>query len=436
MAEETAVLTAPAAAAPSDSGGGAPTTPSAPSAPQTDEQILGIEPIGAKIEEASPVPEAEQVADPAAPKVDAAADAEKIAEDGRLMPVKWRDMAKADPEFRTLFYTAKSNAEKLALIEPEFTTIKAEVDAVRKSDQAYLSGDPVAIQGELKTFLGDKPDAILPMLTAGENLLKEINPQEYARVSAERLTGSLKEIGMDRGLAVLRQALDAGDAGTETLRGQVAKILEYFDGNGLPTTEQARLNQQKTQLDAREAANAQRDEQSYTASSQSFRTDVNAKVETAFTSEIKTALDKVLEKSAFPEGARTRISADVKAALYKKLGESQSTIDTINRAIWPNGNKDGQGKAVRGNWNDASRKVATDAPIAYAKTILNDVIAEVVNQYTKDFIATAENRGTRAAAAASRTEIAGGSTAPRTPRPLSKKDIDYGKQSDNDILGL
>lgn len=433
--EDTAVLSAPVdASAPVDTSA-APAAVETPVPQQTDEQILGMDPVGtppaAKPVE-KPVETVQKVADPAAAKTPEAEAAEKIAEDGRLMPVKWREMAKSDPEFRTLFYTAKTNAEKLASIEPQFTEATTKLAAVEKADTAYLSGDPAAIHGELKSFLGEKPAAILPMLSAGENLLKELLPKEYARVSAERLTNSLKEIGMDRGLNVLRQALDAGDAGIEALKGQVAKILEYFDGNGLPTTEQAKLEQQKMQLDAREQSQRDADEQSYVTTSNTFRSDVNKEVETAFVTGIKTAVDKVLEKSAFPDGARARISTDVKAKLYEKLGQNKDVIEQVNRAIWPNGKKDGQGKDVRGRWDEAARKVAVDAPAAYAKTILNDVIKEVVDQYTKDFIATTTNSQTRAAAAASRTEVHGGSNAPRGAKKLTSKDA--AGMTDDEIL--
>jgi hypothetical protein len=436
MADEIAALGAPAEAAPSGVADSS-TAVSAPEATQTDEEILGLDPIGTSLkDEPKPVIAEEKPADQTAVKTPEQIAAEQAAGDARTIPHKWQELAKSDPEFRTLFFTAKTNAEKLATIEPQFTEAQAKVAAIDKTDAAYFSGDPGIIAGELKTFLGEKPAAILPMLTAGENLLKELLPKEYARINSERLTSSLKEVGMDKALTFLRTALEAGDAGVKGLQEQVAKILEYFDGNGMPTTEAARLAQQKSQLDSREQSAREADEQSYVSTSQTFRTTINKEVETAFTTEIKTATDKILEKSAFPEGARTRISADVKAKLYEKLGQSKETIEMVNRAIWPGGKKDAQGKDIRGQWNDAARKVAIDAPIAYAKTILNDVIKEVVDAYTHDFIATTDNQQKKAAAAGARTEVSGGSSAARGSKPLSKKDIDYDKQSDDDILGL
>ena len=94
----------------------------------------------------------------------------------------------------------------------------------------------------------------------------------------------------------------------------------------------------------------------------------------------------------------------------------------MNKAIWPNGQKDAQGKEVRGRWDASSMKVAIDAPVGFAKTILNNVIKEVVDQYTKDFIASTDASQKKFAAAAGKSEIAGGSSAPRGKKPLTSKD--------------
>lgn len=422
--------------APAGGAGAAPAAePPAPAAPQTDEQILGIEPIGAE-PAAEPVQEPEQQpdaqpADAAEPAQDAAA---KIAEDGRLMPVKWREMAKNDPEFRTMFYEHRAAKEKLATIEPQFNEFQTKLAAVEKADQAYLSGDPAAIQSELQGFIADKPAALLPMLQAGENLLKTALPQEYARIQSERLTETLKSNNFGNVFQVLRNAIEAGDQGLDVLKQQVSKILDWADGNGFPTTEKAMLAQQKAQLDARDAAHRQQEESNYNAGAKTFRDTVNSKLDEQIKSEIKTSMDKMLEKSAFADGAKARIAADTLAEIYKLLGAKADITDQIGQAIWPKGSKAADGSIIRGNFNDANRELAIRLPAEYAKSVLADTLKKVVEQYTKDFMAAADKTKTKAAAAASRVDLSGGSPAQRAPKPLTKKDVDYGKMDDQAIL--
>lgn len=446
MAEDTAVAIAPGPAAGADAGGsgGDAGGGSAP-ASQSDEQILGMDPVGTA-PASEPVPNAEQVPDPAAaaakpadgaqktPEQQAAEAAATTAEDSRLMPVKWRDLAKSDPEFRSLFYTSKANAEKLAAIEPKYKEFETAAAEVARADQAYLSGDPVAIQGELKTFLGEKPEALLPMYQAGEALLKELNPTEYQRVTSERVTSTLKEWRFDKAFEVLRNALDAGDQGNDLLRQQVEKMLEFADGNGFPTTEKARVESRARELDERERTARVQEETRYAQSTHAFRDTVQAKVKDGIQNEIKTSLDKLLEKAAFSDGAKARIAADAYQELNTMVAGNAAMMDQVTRTIWPGGAKDPQGKPVRGIFNDANRDLAIKLPVEYAKSVLQDVIKKVVENYTKDFMASQQTADKRMAAAAGKTEVSGGTPAPRGRKPLTSKDIDYSKMDDNAIL--
>jgi hypothetical protein len=386
---------------------------------------------------AEPVPGKEQPADPNAPKPtpeQQAADVAKAAEEAKAIPAKWQELAKSDPEFRTLVVTAKANAEKLATIEPKFAEMQTAVQAVEKSDQAYLSGDPAAIGTELRTFLGDKPDALLPMHQAGEQLLKELLPQQYQQIQAQRITEGLRGQNFESAFSVLRQALESKNG--ELLSQQVERILDWAGKNGFPTTETERLAARAAELDARDARNAESEQRSYLSTQETFRTQVNTELETSLKGEIKTSLDKLLEKAAFTEGARARIDAEVLSEVHKMLGANKDIPDALNKLLFPQGFKDASGKPARAVFNDANRRAAIDQPVAYAKTVLNDVIKKVVDNYTKDFMAADANRSARAAAAGAKTDVSGGNLQDRAPRPLSKKDIDYSKQSDDDILGM
>lgn len=426
---EAAVLNAPvdagAGVVDSGGGGGAPAVVETPSAPQSDEQILGIEDVG--IQPAVEEPAAPAVVDPAAKPADGAAKtpeqvaAESIAEDGRLMPVKWREMAKSDPEFRKLFYEGKANSEKLATIEPQFTKMQETVAAVEKTDAAFLSGDPVSIQSELKNFVASKPEAMIPMIQAGENLLKETNPAEYQRISAERFTESLTSNNFGAAFKTLREALEAGPDGAELLSSQVGKILEWAEKNGFPTTEAGRLAAQKSQLDARDATHRAQDEQNYNKTAKTFSESVNTEMEKSIKGEITSTLTKLLEKSAFPEGARARIAAESYTEIQKLLSQNSAITDRIGKLIWPNGSRNKEG-IVRGNFNDANRVAAIAAPVEYAKTVLNDVLKRVVEGYTKDFIATNDTKEKKLAAAASRTDVSGGTPREQPRKKLSTKD--------------
>jgi len=433
------------------SGGGTPgggAASAAPSSPATDEQILGMEEVGAAPAEAKPaaVPDSEQAKAAAAAAAKTAADGQKtpeqlkaeadaaVAEDGRVMPVKWRELAKTDPEFRTLFYTTKANGEKLAAIEPKFAEAQTTLAAVEKADQAYLSGDPIAIQGELKTFLAEKPEALEPMFEAGLNLLKQMHPERYDARLTQLTNETLKGWQFDKAFQVLRNSLDAGEEGLPMLKAQIEKMLEFADGNGFPTTQKAQIEARARELDQREATERTKDEQNFVQHSHTFRNGVNTQIKTTLQGEIKTSIDKLLDKAAFTDGAKARIAAEAGTEIDKMLGLNTGIIDQIGKAIWPNGSKSQDGKPIRGIFNDANKALAVQLPVEYAKTVLNDVLQKVIANYTKDFMATHQTADKRMAAAAGKTEVDGGASAPRAPKPLSKKDIDYSKMDDDAIL--
>jgi hypothetical protein len=400
---------------------------------QTDEQVLGIEPVGAPAKPAADVPKEEQKpADLNAARTPEQEAAAKLEEDGRVMPVKWREMAKSDPEFRTLFYQHRANAEKLATMEPKFAEAQTTLAEVQRADTAWLSGDPAAIQTELKSFVGDKPEALLPMLQAAEQLLKQSLPEQHARIEAGRITESLRSQNFQSAFQVLRQAIESNNP--ELLAAQVETILGWAGKNGFPTTDSERLASRAAELDARDATHAANEERSYQQNYNSFAATAKSEVRKAVETEIKTSLDKLLEKSAFTEGARARIATDAYAEVEKMLSNNAQLMEQIGRAIWPNGSKDAQGKPARGVLTEVNKQLAINAPTAYAKTILQDVLKRVTETYTKDFLASNDNRNARVAAAGARTDVSGGNLRQHEPRPLSKKDIDYSKMSDDDIL--
>lgn len=430
------------------SGGGAPGGGSgAPAAPQSDEQILGLDPIGTPVADDKPaaVPQTEQekTAAAAAAAAKTAADGQKTpeqlaaeataaAQDDKTIPGKWQELAKTDPEFRTLFFTAKTNAEKLATIEPKFQEAQTTLAAVEKADQAYLSGDPVAIQGELKTFLAEKPEALEPMFEAGLNLLKETNPERY-QARLEQLTQeTLKGWQFDKAFDVLRSAIDGNNP--ELLKAQVEKMLEFVDKNVHPTTEAARVEARAKELDQREATEKSRDEQSFIKSSHTFRETVQTTIADKVQSTIKTSVEKLLEKTAFTPAAKTRIQAEAYAELNKMLAVNKDIIEQVGKAIWPNGSKDQAGKPVRGIFNEQNRELAIKLPVNYANSVLNDVVKKVVEQYTTDFMASHTATEKSKAAAAGKVEVSGGSPSPQGSKPLTKKDVDYSKMNDDDIL--
>lgn len=432
--------------APGGSGGGAASggAPAAPAAPQTDEQILGIDPIGnAPTEEVAPVPQTEEEKAAAAAKAgaDAAKTPEQLATEAaakatedKAIPAKWQELAKTDPEFRALYFSSKTNADKLATMEPKFTELQTTVRAVEKADQAYLSGDPAAIQGELRTFLAEKPEALAPMFEAGLNLLKETQPQQYEQRLTQLTTETLKGWQFDKAFEVLRNALDAGEQGLPTLKAQVEKMLEFADGNGFPTTAAARVEARARELDGRESSARAKDEAAFAKSSHTFRDAVQGKITESVQGEIKGAITKLLRATAFTPGAQERIAADAYAEINKMLASNTGIVDQIGKTIWPNGSKGPDGKPIRGIFNDANRDLAIKLPVEYAKTVVNDVLKKVVETYTKDFMASNQTAEKRMAAAAGKTEVSGAAPAPRGTKPLTRKDVDYSKMSDDDIL--
>ncbi len=254
------------------SAGAAPETPAAP---QSDEQILGIEsnvvdPFADK-PEAAPAADATaadpaKVADPAKP-ADPVTEEITVGDvklDLRRIPQQYREMVKSDPELAARFADTLALADlnlKLndvkALHEalPEgvksLETLKADIAEQQRIDAQYDSNDP-AQQVELSAGMYERnPEATLGVYRAMSHVLAEKAPEQYVKLASEMMSSTLRGAGYDDFANSARQAIAQNpDSPAAKALGEVLDWMGERFGVGLP---------KEKQLDAREQALRERE---------------------------------------------------------------------------------------------------------------------------------------------------------------------------------
>ena len=126
------------------------------------------------------------------------------------------------------------------------------------------------------------------------------------------------------------------------------------------------------------------------------------------------------------EGAARRIGDDIFNEIHRTLAADRTLSEQV-------------GDALRDRRFGAAEQQRVAALLAgRAKQLVPAVARRVIGEWTSSVLGTARTKAARQAAAAARVDIAapGGSLDSMPLRPMSAREIDYAAMSDDDILGM
>ena len=271
--------------------------------------------------------------------------------------------------------------------------ILARAEAVSEVDDAYFSADP-SVQAQLAANLFQQnPHAFQAMLGQAVQVLAERDPESFRELADQVRRWS------DRPAEARSAPLPRDAQQTEVAR------------------ERAQLARQREEFE--------RQRQDFRASQYAaFQQSANESVVQQVRQAIEQMVSGILPGDV-ADGARKRIAEDI-------FGEINATLQTdrgLTRQV--------AGILRQWKFDDATRQQVVNLIFGRTRTLLPAVAKRVVSDWTTSVLSANRQKTAKQQAAAGRVDIVGGG-APESidKRPLSPRDIDYRKTTDDEILGL
>ena len=263
----------------------------------------------------------------------------------------------------------------------------AHADELNRIDQAYFSGDPRAQAQLAEHLLRDNPRAFEAMLRQSVEALAARDPQAF------------------RELASAIQARPAA--------------------SGLAATpNETELQRQREEL-TRQRSEMEREREEFRASRYAaFEQSVNESIVGQVRQSIQETVSKALPGTV-ADGARKRIAEDIFNEINATL---QKDVSLTRRVV---------GVLQQWKFDEQTKQQVLNLTVGRAKALLPATAKRIIADWTSSVLAANRARSEKETAAAGRVDITGGGgLEPRPKRPLTPKDIDYGKTSDDQILSM
>lgn len=380
---------------------------------QTDESILGIdtETLDQPIETTetpteTPTVDAEIVDDYAWTKV--------LLKDRNIAP-KLQSLIDREKAYQSTGLTvadARSLAEKLPGGIAEIDRLVTKSQEADEMDLAYTSGDPEIQSQAVQGMYELDPASFQSSLDVAFNILQKNDSNAYAEKRSQLLNRFVNEESggkFGEHLGAMEQAIANGNF--EQLTTLAKNLITWSKEKGLN-------GEKPTQLDPRADQFKQQDAARNQQKSQAFQQTTNKSV----TASVQSGIDKIPFPATFNPQAQGRIKAEI----LQKVSDALVSDRMLSLEY---------AKGLKGSmWLEGTGKVI-EAYSAKAKQILPGIAKTVIEDWTKTVLGASATRQTRQAAAASRTDVRGGSSDMRAPsKAVRPSQVDYRNSSDDDIL--
>lgn len=346
----------------------------------------------------------------------------------KLEPVMPQIQAAFDQnkKFREIFPTV-AEARAMRDVFPggaeEAKAVAAKAVALDEADDQFTSGDPREQSALAAEWFEDSPEAFRSMFVESSKLLQARDPQAYQEITQSILTGHFQANRWDEQIEAMRVAIDANDL--DRLKGLSAWLVNEaekkgikFDRGGRIRPEDAALNRDRENL-SREQAETHQERIAF------FNERVNSTVEGEVKSAIAKSIPSLLEKSAFSDKGRERISKDVYEAIDRRLKADKSTARAMRQIIRPNGKLD---------LSKDAQTQAANLVTGRARAILTTVAKQIIQERTAEMISQNKNANLKKDTAGKRPDITGGASPHVRTRKLTPKDT--AGLSDDEIMNL
>lgn len=329
-------------------------------------------------------------------------------------------------KFREVFPTV-AEARAMREVFPggadEAKAVAAKAIALDEADDQFSSADPQEQQSLASEWFEDNPEAFRSMFIESAKLLQARDPQSYDTITQGILTNQFQSNRWDEQLEAMRVAIEGNDL--ERLKGLSAWLVNETDKRGIRFDRNGRVDPQ-TQANARDRENLSNQQ----AQAQQERVEFfNERVNTTVASQVKTAITKsltpLLEKSAFTDKGKERISKEVFEEIDRRLKADKSISRAFRNIIRPNGKLNLS--------RDAQTQAAT-LLVGKARATLTTVAKQIIQERTAEMISQNRTTNQKKDAAGKRADVSGGASPQIRTRKLQPKDVQG--MSDDEILNL
>lgn len=359
-------------------------------------------------------------------------------------PTAYRQVFRAHPELRNLYYRDRAIAETfpggvnemrqykeaLPSLEDVQSVIEAR-DNLAELDGLYYSDDPSQF---IERLAGEDAQAFGRLAASFPNALYNLNPEAYREHIAQPVIQSALS-------NLYNLALSRGDDG-ENLMNAVEVISMNLlgkrfsetqrQGAGLRDPRELELQRREQTLNQREQqAQQQQFQQFHSATNEAAVTGVIGAIKAVVQGDPKAKMAGLLKGSAFEgnEKAQNKIIGEIYTAIDGALKANKGFVSQLQAEM--------RAAQRTGNYREAQQRIA-QLSVQRAKQILPAIAKRVMGEYTELAVGQNRQRLQNMQRTQSRVDVTGAAGGPGSPgRAVPRvvpQNVNYGKTSDDDIL--
>ncbi len=397
----------------------------------TDEEILGLEPVGVASKEHNRVAPQDDKAESVGARH--AVPLQPEAQGAPVMP-EWMVAAAGDPKhgaeaqrhwqehqaFRASF-SSPDEARAMKELFPggaqEAQTLRQASQAVDQLDAAIYSGDARAQSEVVAELARANPAAFRQLFAEAEKVLAGMG--HFQPVSDQ--TPTLRETREGWGTQPNPSASQHS-----TTAGHPSPVADH------PSSRAAELRASESPVTNHESrvTNHAFDPSAYAAFERSTNDTVARDVRVA----VGDTLARVLPEG-IAEGAARRIGEDIFNEIHRTLAADRTLSEQVGEIL-----RGSSREFTASGWRFGTAEQQRVAALlaGRAKQLVPGVSRRVIGEWTSSVLGASRSKAARQASAASRVDIAapGGSLDSMPLRAMSSREIDYASMSDDEILGM
>jgi hypothetical protein len=379
----------------------------------------------------------EEKAEKAATEEQAKAAEEKPPEP--LTPLKVSEELKAhfaDPkvgkELKTAFYQAAAYRE----IFPDFQQAKEIAELFPNAEEAKHVSEAYAGFRELQEAYEGSPaefvnklheegaEEFLGVAEAIFEKLPELHPDTYSRIGKTVLADTLAYC-LDHAAEIARES---GLSDTNLIAAANVIAMNLFGGKSVRELMTAAADPRDQKISKLETDLKKERSSKSESSFNTFLGEVLNHADQTIDKGIEQVLTAILdvEGTAITKAARQKIGEEIKAEVTAAIKANRRVSDAVVDTI----------KAKGGDFGQGHLKKASEPIVQQANLLIRRVAAKVVPHYTREILATHEQKINKQRQAAERRDIGngGGPRLGERGSPITSDQVDYSRTSDEDLL--
>lgn len=335
-------------------------------------------------------------------------------------PAELKELFKANPQLRTAYYAEKAYREVFPTVAEarEVKTLfpggledaKAAATSredLERFDNLFYSDNPQDHAEFIRTLHEEDPGAFAHLARAFPDVLAEIDPRAYREDTSQRMEGVLRNLA-------------SAHSDDQNLQNAIAVISHKLFGR---TSPEQRPSPRDSALQQRERHVEQRERDWNQRQFSDFRERVDKAADTEADKLIRSTLDGLLKESPASDKAKQRMTGEVEEQIRATLKADRGFLAQLRRAV------------RSGKMDEAHQQQLVAITVQRVRPLVKGAVAKVVQEWTKDVLATNSQRLHSQRTQTERKDITGGGAVAggksAHSRMPSRGEVDWAKTDDD-----